>query len=78
MPFTPPMSPLGTPTLSRTGTVATAPITVNGVTINVTGDKTPELTAQAVKRMFLSELDKTKNATGGLNGSRGRALEVMS
>jgi hypothetical protein len=79
-PFVPPTSPLSPtmPAMSRTGTVATAPISVASLTINVTGAASPELTASAVKKAFLGELDKTVSTTQGLNGSRSAALEVMS
>jgi hypothetical protein len=72
-PFVPPMSPLSPPTLSRTGTVATAPITITNPTFVF-----PAITdGKAAAREFLEELDRTRNSTGGLNGSRAAALEVM-
>ena len=58
--------------VSRTGTTATAPITVQNLTIN-----TKAVDGKTIAREFLGELDRVKNSTGGLNGSRGAALEVM-
>jgi hypothetical protein len=73
-PFTPPMSPLSptSPTLSRTGTVATAPVTITNLNVY-----TQATDGRAFTREFLDELDRTRNATGGINGSRSAALEVM-
>jgi tape measure domain-containing protein len=69
-PFVPPMSPTGNPTLSST--VATAPVTIQSVVIN-----TKAVDGKTIAREFLGELDRVRNSTGGLNGSRGAALEVM-
>jgi tape measure domain-containing protein len=79
-PFVPPMSPMAPTSLSQTGTVATAPvsITIAPGAIVVNESKTPQLTAQAITRAFLSEVDKERNAgSGGLSGSRAAALEQM-
>jgi hypothetical protein len=67
--FQMPVNPF-VPPLSRTGT--TAPVTIQSVVIN-----TKAVDGKTIAREFLGELDRVRNSTGGLNGSRGAALEVM-
>lgn len=68
---------------TTTGTVATAPVMVTFAAgaIVVQESATPQLTAEAVKKVvataFLAELDQTRGATSGINMTRTQALEAM-
>lgn len=58
---------------SNTGKVATAPVVLQNPVFNF-----PNITdGKAAAKAFLAELDKTKNAAFGLNGTRAQALERM-
>lgn len=68
-----PQSPQFSLASSSTGKVATAPVTLVNPVFNF-----PNITdGKAAAKAFLGELDKTKNAAFGLNGTRAQALERM-